>query len=310
MRTPKTTKILIETGIIVIGLGAVLGSTTPRASVEGSKRGLVQIAPTELVRAITQVVFRYGTTTVPPKLDSGQWVPVHAVPPATRGTVEIRLVGSSLISWLPFLGHRQRQEAIITPSYPRIAHVQVSHALAGKISVTFAHPVAEIRYQIDGREDTLSWSNPRTTAILSIPGVDPGHRESAVIEARARIWEPWATSHPVTWSTAPYLAAAASTTKPIASTGTLTVSFSHAVRSPELSKWILWPPAPGHWIEESPSVFEYAPTSVFGFGPNATIQLAIPGGALGVVSDTGSYLDRTTHLSWTTIPGSTLRLEE
>ncbi len=309
-RLPKFSKRALLGGVILLGLGTALGFTTPRATVGESTRGLVQIAPSGLASSITRVTFHYGSQKVALRLEAGQWVPVHRVPAGIWGTVQIHLAGPKIVSWLPFFGHRLRTEKIITPAVPAITHTARARSLAGGVAVTFAHPAVQVRYRWEGQVRIRTWKIPTTKATLLLPPTPPGHTGTLVIQARARTWEPLSTVHILPWTTAPYLSVTASPATTIAPTAALTVTFSQPVPSPDWSHWVMSPATAGHWKSLSPTTYQFTPSTTFGFGPNATIQLVIPGGSNGVHAQGGSYLAQSTSLEWTTTPGSTLRLQQ
>jgi peptidoglycan hydrolase-like protein with peptidoglycan-binding domain len=199
---------------------------------------------------------------------------------------------------------------LTTPPIPTLAATQLRHYRAAYLRVPFTDPVTAVRYTLDGRTHLIVESFPTTTVRIPLPPSAPGSRGTLTLTAWSALWEPPSAPQVVTWTSVPYITASGQPGPEMAPDTPLRVTFSQPIADPHLSGWQVLPDTNGHWTQLDATTFEFVPSNSWGFGPNALIAVKIPGGTRGPISNNGSYLASTTTLTWTTAPGSTVRLQQ
>lgn len=184
----------------------------------------------------------------------------------------------------------------------------VAVPLGRAVTVRWSAPVAGVK--VTSPHLTVSLATPRTAIRLGRPLASPGQRGVWYLKAQARRWEIPQAVGALRWQTVPWLTARATlvpSTTP--ATSVLTVHWSQPLVQSDLHHWKVSPSVAGRWVEQSSRSWSFRP-SALGWPPDTTVSLTIPGGSLGPRTATHSYLRHTLDVSWTTPPGTTLRLQE
>ncbi len=247
---------------------------------------------------------------IPVTVRGGLLYPSVPVRSGLSGLLQVRLAGPALLSWLPW-NTRMAAVHLTTPSMPRVATRQVTALADGAVTIQFQSAVSRVGYHASylQHRQVKVFSGPRRTVTLDLPPTGPGSQGVLDIEAVARPWERGAEFQQIHWTTMPYLTAR----RPVAhvnATGQLLVQFSQPIQFANLKAWRISPAVPGSWHRENADTFVFQPSGPWGFGPGAGVSVTLPSGSHGPMAESGSYLKQAVTLSWTTPPGSVLRLQQ
>lgn len=300
---------IIGAGIVLVALGLVLWRMSPRVVVGSSRLGLIQVRLSGVDATISHATFSYGSHSVPLVMRGHRLEPIATLPAGTSGVAHVVVTGSPLLAWVP--GETDSvTAAVVVPADPTVATTHVNRLLNSNLVVAFREPVSKVTYTASGHTSTLRLSKPSTSVTLPLAVATPGESGSIALTANATPWESPGSTQKVSWTAIPYVQVLASPRADISSTGTLTVTFSQPLKKPDLSGWALKPSTAGTWQQVNPRTYSFTPSGAIGFGPGALVALTIPGGRTGPEAQTGSYLAHAVHLTWTTTPGSVLRLQQ
>ena len=304
-----TKRWIIGAGIVLVALALVLWRMSPRLALASSRIGLVQVHLSGLDAKISHATFSYGNHSVPLLMKGNRLEPASTVPAGTSGRAHIAVTGSPILAWIP--GETATVTVpVVVPKDPAVASTHVSRLLNANMVVAFRAPVSKVTYTALGHTSTVRLSKPSTRVTLPLAEARPGQSGLVALTANATPWESAGSVQQVSWTAIPYVQVLASPRADIASNGTLTVTFSQPLKKPDWKGWILSPSASGAWKEVNSRTYTFTPNTSIGFGPGALVALTIPGGRSGPEAQTGSYLAHAVQLTWTTMPGSVLRLQQ
>ncbi|MCY0880008.1 MAG: L,D-transpeptidase family protein [Firmicutes bacterium] len=299
-------------GLAVLGVAAVglaLFEALPRVKAEEAPNALADIDVQGWDAHVVDATWVQGAQVVPLTDRQGDLIPDRPLAAGERGEVRLEVEGPPLLAFLP-ADRIQRTLRATTPPAPALAATHLSHNRTTYLAVPFKTPVTLVRYTIDGRSREVRESVPSKVVRVPLPPSRPGSSGSLTVEAWSASWEPASGPRRITWASVPFITASASPGPEMAPDTPLRITFSAPIAEAHLNRWQVLPETPGHWKRLSATTFEFVPSSSWGFGPNALVAVKIPGGPEGPVSQNGSYLASATTLTWTTAPGSTLRLQE
>lgn len=293
--------------VILMALGIWL--TYPRVHLSSSRRGLIRVSISGWGVTASSASFTYDHKTVNLINKGSVWYPQSPLPSGISGIVNAHIQGLPFLSWIP--GERRLLTTVVsTPPIPALQSDRVSRLLQPNIGVRFQSPVSIVRYKFHGHVKTEVLAVPASRVNLPMPLTGPGSTGKVVLQAASRVWEPLSGWETVVWNTVPYLSAVATPQTQMAPTSTLTVRFSQPLDQPHVRNWVVSPKTTGSWRRVNATTFTFTPSSSMGFGPGALVSVSIPSGSRGPQARTGSYLSKTLNLTWTTVPGSVLRLQQ
>ncbi len=293
--------------IVLMALGIWL--TYPMGHFNPSRRGLIRVSMHGWGVTVSDASFTYDHKTINLINKGNEWYPNGTVPSGVSGVVNANIQGLPILNWIP--GETKLLTMVVaTPPIPVLRNERVSRLLQPNIGVEFRSPVSIVRYKFHGRTKTEVLAVPATRVNLPMPLSGPGAVGKVVLQAGARSWEAMSGWQTVRWNTVPFLSAVATPQTQIAPTSALTVRFSQSVDQPHLHNWVISPKTPGSWTRVNSSTFTFTPSNAMGFGPGALVSVSIPSGSSGPQARTGSYLSKPLSLTWSTAPGSVLRLQQ
>jgi peptidoglycan hydrolase-like protein with peptidoglycan-binding domain len=292
--------------LVLAGVG--LWATVPKVRVSTSQQGLAQLRISGLgAQLIRSVWVGARGLPVPLFLRDNQLFPSKHLSPGEVGQVTVVVHGPSWLSWLPW-EHQSLNVSLLTPQVPELMSSSVTRSLSGSVTLRFSKPVRAL-WLIGKKSYHTVLPAPSRTVTVRLGATTPGRQGRFQVAIQPRSWEPRVTIGTVRWRTVAYLKAAARSSGPIEWNAPLTVTFSQPIRTPQWSHWKLTPDIPGRWHQVNATTFQFLPTGM-ALAPNELIQLTIPGGQKGPVTTAGSYLAKTTRVTWATQPGSVLRLQQ
>ncbi|MCL5971568.1 MAG: L,D-transpeptidase family protein [Firmicutes bacterium] len=305
---PKSRAWLLGLAVIMLmALGIWL--TYPTVHLNPSRRGLIRVSIHGWGVTVSGASFTYDHKRVN-LIDKGNvWYPNGTVPSGVLGVVNVSIQGLPFLSWVPGES-RLLTTVVATPPIPRLQNDRINRLLQPNIGVDFRSPVSVVRYKFHGRIKTEVLAVPTTRVELPMPLNGPGATGKVTLQATARSWEVMSGWQTVVWDTVPYLSAVATPQTQIAPTSTLTVRFSQPIDQPHLHNWVVSPKTAGSWARANATTYTFTPSSAMGFGPGSLVSVGIPSGSSGPQARTGSYLSQTLNLTWATVPGSVLRLQQ
>lgn len=294
---------------VVVALLVGLWRMSPRVVVGASQVGLVKVGLGGLDAKVSQATFTYGKHTVPLLLRGNRLEPLATVPAGVSGTAHIIVTGVPALSWIP--GETAGVTvSVVVPKDPKVASTHVNRLVSSGMVVAFRAPVTQVTYTARGKTKTLSLNDPSKSVTLPLSVAHPGETGTVSVSSNAAPWESRGSTQQVSWTAVPYVSVLASPSGEIAPNGKLTVTFSQDLKTANLKQWQVLPTTPGTWARVNSTTFTFTPTGALGFGPGALVAVSIPGGRIGPQAKTGSYLAHAIKLTWTTTPGSTLRLQQ
>ncbi len=308
-RTKGRSKLWILVIAAVAALLVVLWRMSPRVMLRPSQVGLVKVGLGGVDAQVSHATFTYGNHTVPLLFRGNRLEPLSMVPAGARGTAHFVVTGLPILSWLPG-GTDVITVPVVVPADPKVAITHVNRLVSSDMVVAFRSPVAKVTYTALGKTKTLSLNDPAKSVTLPLAVAHPGQTGTVSVSANATPWESPGSAQTVSWTAVPYVTVSASPLTEISPTGQLTVSFSQSLKSADVKQWQVAPATAGTWTRINGTTYAFTPTGTLGFGPGALVSVTIPGGAGGPEAKTGSYLAHAIKLTWTTTPGSVLRLQE
>ncbi len=295
--------------VVIMIIGAAFWLSLPRATIAKGQRGLVKVALGGWNTSVQSATFVYAGKTASLALQGDLLKPTRPLPSGVLGTVHLVIDGDPFLRRI-FGETKTLSFAVDTPTSPVLKSHYIDRLLEPYLSVAFGQPVDMVKYDWDGTTKTMRWLVPKLVVNLPMAVGHPGSGGSMRLQAGARSWETPSAWQEVRWTTIPYIHAFASPTVEMSPNGVLTVTFSQPIARPNLRQWVLTPKTPGAWHQTNSESFTYTPSDVMGFGPGALVSLTIPGGRTGPLARSGSYLAQALNLTWTTVPGSVLRLQQ
>ena len=295
---------------VILAAGGVALAAVPRANLSPGGRGMAELTGLTPGTHPTAAQFLAQNRIIPVDVRGRALYPSVPLKSGLAGLLQVHLAGPSFLAWLPW-NTRTLALRLTTPSMPRLAASQVTALADGAVTIQFQSGVSRVRYHASAflQRQVKILPGPRRTVTIAIPPAGPGAHGTLDVQAVARSWERGAKPQQIHWTTMPYLTA----TRPVAQVnahGSLTVHFSQPIEFAHLKAWRLSPAVPGTWHREDATNFVFQPSGPWGFGPGAGVALVMPSGSHGPTSKSGSYLKNPVTLSWTTPPGSLLRLQQ
>lgn len=299
----------IGLGVVLVAGGVSLAAS-PRANLSPGGRGIAQLTGLTPGTHVLSAQFQTPSGAIPVTARGDGLYPLVPVRSGWPGLLQVRLAGPALLSWLPW-NTRLLAVHLKTPSMPRVVTRQVTALADGAVTIQFQSAVSRVGYHASyfQHRKVKVLPGPRRTVTLALPPTGPGSHGVLDVEAVARPWERGAKLQQIHWTTMPYLTAR----RPVAqvnATGQLIVKFSQPIRFANLEAWRLSPGVPGTWHRDDATTFVFQPSGPWGFGPGAGVSVTLPSGSHGPTAKSGSYLKTAVTLSWTTPPGSVLRLQQ
>lgn len=242
---------------------------------------------------------------------SGLW-PAQNVAQGETVQLSATVSPAGWLSWL--VGGPVTASTTIQTPVARPASTTALTTSAGRVPVRFDAAVDVVSYAAAGGKPTVvHLSQPSRSVDLAVPaGTAAG---SLDVSASPRSWEALpATTASLTWFTAPAGggpalltspppgATNASSLQPISLTFSTTVAQAIGTTRPTVS-----PSVPGSWSETSPNTLVFTPTGV-GFAPATTVTVGFDK-AVSVMGS-GSNASTTRSYTYTTSPGSILRMQQ
>jgi L,D-transpeptidase catalytic domain/Bacterial Ig-like domain len=304
--------LLVGAAALVVAAAWMFGR--PSVSVSLSGGALIRVDTGGIVTQLTGVEATAAGKPVALERGAGGFVPVVKLSQGAAVKVTGAVHTPSWIGWLVG-SHASTTATLRTPA--AVPSQPVAFASApGEVKIEFDHPVSIVRYALPkGQPQVTRLRQPSRTAHLRVPANTTAG--SLLVSAAPLSWEALpARQSTVTWfagseadgrlavaDPAPGSTTAAPN-NPISLTFAEPVSEVLGSARPRLS-----PAVPGSWSEPSANTLVFTPSGL-GFGPRTTVTvtfdrpLAVVGGAgATVASASNSY-------SFTTTPGSMLRLEQ
>ncbi len=295
--------------IIVAAMVAAGYWALPKVRLTQNSLGLARVSLSGISSKVTRAAFITPSRTIRLHLTGSNLLPSATLMPGVAGRLRLTISGPHLLRWLPG-DVRTIERPFVTPSTPRLPHGTIHRSLGEGLRLRFRGSVSAVQDQEAGAAvKTVVFSAPRRTLLLPLPAAKPGQSGQVVLRVKARPWEPYSPARVVTWASVPAIMAREAH-HVITPQGNLEVVFSQPLRQPRLNRWSLAPQVPGHWREVTAKEFVFTPSTSYGFGPGALVQVTIPAGVDGPRSDSGSALSSSAVLRWVTPPGSVLRLQQ
>ncbi len=295
--------------IVFVGIITMLFLSLPRVRTTESRRGLLRVTLGGWGAQLAGATFSYNGHTVALKDQLQRLVPERVLPPGVLGTVHLIIQHSAIVNWIP--GETKNLVIpVTTPTTPTVAQRQFTRSVAPAMTLVFQKPVSMVAYATEHHTGTVRLAVPDRRVTVTVGSTHPGTIGSITIRTAAALWESLGPAKTVAWTAPPFLTASGSPQADISPQSPLTVTFSRPLTHRDLNHWQVTPKTPGSWKEINATTYQYTPNSEFGFGPNSLVTITIPGGSIGPRTRSGSYLARTTSLTWTTAPGSVLRLQQ
>lgn len=239
---------------------------------------------------------------------NGQLWPVSTMNAGTAYTIHLTVAGPS---WLPF-GSRHISKTIVTPQDPILANRAITVEPNQAFDLSLSSPASILHIVTNQNSATIRASRPQLIYSIHSPGNAPGERGTLTVQTQARAWESVSTPKTLSWRTPNWLKVSASphSTASMGLHQPLVLTFSHPVARTQVTP-TLSPQVKGKWVWKNSTTEEFIPQpSGWGYGPGQVVKVTIPGGVNGYHSTKGAYFPNTITLSWSTAPGSTLRLQE
>lgn len=295
--------------VVFLGIITLFVLSLPRVRTTESRRGLLRVTLSGWGSRVAVATFSYEGHTIA-LADRGQrLMPDRVLPPGVPGSVHLIIQHAPMVNWIP--GESQTLLIpVTTPATPTVAEPHMTRSMAPVMTLVFQKPVALVTYATKHHMGTVRLAVPHRRVTVSVGATSPGTTGSIRVRTAAALWEALGPANTVQWTAPPYLTASGAPKTDISPNSPLTVTFSQPLTHRNLKHWQVAPKTPGSWREISATTYQYTPDSEFGFGPNALVAVTIPGGSKGPRTRSGSYLARTTTLTWTTDPGSVLRLQQ
>jgi hypothetical protein len=290
--------------LVLIAL-AVAAATLSGASLGGDSSALAKVSLQPLGGRIEHVT-AYGPEgrALSVAVLGGRLVPQHRLRPGERISVAVRVRRPGWLGWA--LGSEHTEHLTIRTPVAHLKERWITVKPGAPVRVAFEQPVSAVRYEAGAR------SAVRTLTTHSA-SVSVGRRPptgTIEIAAAARPWESVGTPAHVSWfppSRQPVLAASPAPGGPIAPASTLYLTFSKPVAQalgsghPKLS-----PATQGSWRQVNSHTLEFRPSG-FGMPLGSRLSVTLPH---PVAVTAGAGLQRTSKVSWSVPPGSTVRLHE
>lgn len=239
---------------------------------------------------------RSGDVLTPARqLASGK--PVHV-------TVTVKRPG--WIGWA--LGKTKTEHLTLVTPTVAVAGRWLSVKPDGSVRLPMTGAVARVTYTVKDQPSERKYSTPTTT--VSLDGADPAG--TVRIAASARPWLRPSKSKVVSWFPSSQMPVALVSPKPGTVRGPadpIKLTFSQPVKTllhgqrPTLS-----PNVAGTWVVVNSHAIEFKPAG-YGAGFGTTIHMTLPR-TMEVASSTGTHRTRTKEISFSSSPGSTLRLQQ
>ncbi|MCY0908947.1 MAG: L,D-transpeptidase family protein [Sulfobacillus thermotolerans] len=278
----------------------------PRVSFGASSRALARITVTGHV-LMADAVNAHGQA-IPLVIKNGQLWPSRSLHAGSVYDVRIAVQGPS---WWPF-GPVTVTHTVTTPTDPILASNHLIVSPGKPLSLSLSAPASSIRIMASGRISEVTAPVPQQVYSINSLGTVPGQQGTLTVETQARAWESVSMPKTLSWRTPGWLKVTTSPSvyHPIGLYTPLLLSFSQPIANPRITPR-LSPSIPGHWIWKNNQTEEFIPnSSTWGYGPNAVINVTLPGGKNGYIATDGAYFPKTLSVNWATAPGSTLRLQE
>lgn len=290
----------------VLAVGVAAYALWPRATLRPSTTALARLSVTG--RVLSADATNAGGQTIPLVVKDGRLWPSKSLKAGSRYRVEVSVAGPG---WWPF-GSISVSDFVKTPKDPILTASSLMISPGKPLSLSLSSPASIVRVTASGRLSEVHASIPQLVYSIHSPGTAPGQQGTLTVETQARAWESVSTPKTLSWRTPGWLTVGGSpnVNLPISLFAPLVLTFSQPVANPTLTPQMS-PQVPGHWTWENSHTEEFIPDATsWGYGPGAVVNVTVPGGSKGYVATNGAYFPKSTAMSWSTAPGSTMRLQE
>lgn len=290
----------------LITAGVIIYSFWPRATVTASSNALARVSLNG--RLASAIAMGPHGQQIQLTAKNGQLWPLSSMEAGVPYTIRLRITGPS---WWPF-GPTTISKTLVTPQDPSVTANELTVIPGHPVALSLSSPASILHIIMNNRQRAIIRSTvPQLIYSIHSPGTAPGEQGTLTVQTQARAWESVSTPKTLSWRTPNWLKVVASpnVNLPLGLTQPLTLNFTHAVEPSHLIPKIS-PQIAGQWIWKSPTTEQFIPSSSWGYGPDQVVTVTIPGGPNGYHSAQGAYFPNNVTVSWSTAPGSTLRLQE
>lgn len=309
-RLPTDIWWIVTAGIIALVM-IILWRGHPAVRLRPSAQGLLSYRLSGWDAHIVAAHFTHRGVSVALVNRRGILWPATTMRPGIVGHVTVTLVGAAYLRWLPGESTTVVQAATLPASPQPLAAPALAQGQSA-LTIAFNEPVVRVRSHQPSQPVWMLLSITRPARVVHVPLTFSSASQGGAVEvsAKARTRESFGPIRRKPWSRDSRLTATRQGSGQLGPSSVLTVRFSAPIRQPHWTAWHMTPSIPGHWQALSAVEFAFHPSGPAGFGPGASVKLTIPGGKSGPHAISGSVPVHAATLTWTTPPGSILRLQQ